>query len=1273
MIGSVISLEDGLRLVSSRAQLLVDHCHSGSTGMLAIGMAEDNALKFIDEQEFADLDIACDNGPDTCVVGGPNKTLSALSAKLQSAGIRCTLLDVPFAYHTEHVAAIVPKLTEQAQQISLQTARIPVILNATGTILDVGEQLPTAEYFAQHCRHKVMFSAGIAAAKSRLPELGNALWIEIGPHASVLPMIRPQIDSENAVYLPSLDRSSHCTASILNALHKAAEKGIGLSWRHYFEDMINKPRLIPALGMTFQEVDYLVPYVEKDNTERPSITASPSKSLEEAPLPYRFLSRVTQNLSEAREAVAAYETDIKILDAHIVGHSVCGTPLCPASVFHELALSATSHAFGVPPIGNRFLIEAVAFSKPLVTSVNSSRIIVTKVKLIDKSAQAFRFEISSRDSMSAKVTAHCSGSVNVHLDTTIRARTDRLLAEGGKIKARLEHSTSQILSRRTIYDQIFCRVVAYSELYRSIYSLKVNSTADEGIAYCTYPLPTQPVTTEGTFFADPVMMDSLLHTSGFLCNMSAANGEIFIAHSVDEACLLRPDFEPNFEVRCTNVNLNGGMITIGDAVAVNSTGVIAYIRGLHFQKLQLSRMSAALSYAMGCANPSSVMEERAGPSQPVKAVSGPAQQHTPSSRSFGGRAVPPRQELAAAPSLAKDTSANCEDAILQIIANARNAPKSSINPSMSLAQLGVDSLLMLEMEASFRRVGSFTSMDFERCLTVGDIVQLVASTEHAVQLPETPVVSDSTVKPTMVPTIPQKALYQHHDAVREVIAKASNATKSSIKLSTSLDDLGIDSLLMIEMENSFHQIGHGQFTSVDYEKCLTVGDIVNLIDSVHGVKEINRNELYHMESVAAASTPWPASTSVPSSDLAGAVIKAIAKACRVDLNHVLPTANMDELGIDSLMMLELEDKFHELSPSGFKTAYLKDCRTVRDVVGLVSCGSVCTADDTTVNEKVAGVVANSGVPVPRAPVINKSAKPQSSKISDPNRRKRIPMDAQLEKMLIDRLGLAQQPELLQSAPPVAEPKPAIFLIHAGSGFSRPYYRLSSLVDRNIWAIHDDKLLKQEEPWLSVAHVAQTYAGFIRRTSKGQSAIISGWSFGGIIAYEVAKLLQREGKTPIHGLILVDPPPPNGYTNPRVAELLHRLFAKMFGVDSARQNTLGDALHKIAASNAIRCADLMETYVPNSAGKPPKTAFLYATDPVTTDFLSEEGDEHAPYDAWLCEREDRGLALDGWFELLGRDIKVIDLPGNHYNILERDKVQTTSAAYIEACNWIEMDS
>lgn len=97
----------------------------------------------------------------------------------------------------------------------------------------------------------------------------------------------------------------------------------------------------------------------------------------------------------------------------------------------------------------------------------------------------------------------------------------------------------------------------------------------------------------------------------------------------------------------------------------------------------------------------------------------------------------------------------------------------------------------------------------------------------------------------------------------------------------------------------------------------------------------------------------------------------------------------------------------------------------------------------------------------------------------------------------------------------------LFLIHDGSGICLSYHRIQPF-GRTIYAVHDPKFLESDS-WPGIPAMAQAYAKLIKATNSGP-LILGGWSFGGVVAFEAARVLQAEGHA-IAGVVLIDSPPP----------------------------------------------------------------------------------------------------------------------------------------------------
>ncbi|WP_231990033.1 thioesterase domain-containing protein, partial [Mycobacterium sp. 852002-51971_SCH5477799-a] len=95
----------------------------------------------------------------------------------------------------------------------------------------------------------------------------------------------------------------------------------------------------------------------------------------------------------------------------------------------------------------------------------------------------------------------------------------------------------------------------------------------------------------------------------------------------------------------------------------------------------------------------------------------------------------------------------------------------------------------------------------------------------------------------------------------------------------------------------------------------------------------------------------------------------------------------------------------------------------------------------------------------------------------------------------------------------------LFCIHPGGGMSWPYQRLSNYLDCSIIGIQQLLLDEEAEPQ-TIPDMAKNYADRIQRVDPIGPYNILGWSFGGLVAHEVAIALQQRGCV-IARLILFD--------------------------------------------------------------------------------------------------------------------------------------------------------
>jgi thioesterase domain-containing protein/acyl carrier protein len=97
----------------------------------------------------------------------------------------------------------------------------------------------------------------------------------------------------------------------------------------------------------------------------------------------------------------------------------------------------------------------------------------------------------------------------------------------------------------------------------------------------------------------------------------------------------------------------------------------------------------------------------------------------------------------------------------------------------------------------------------------------------------------------------------------------------------------------------------------------------------------------------------------------------------------------------------------------------------------------------------------------------------------------------------------------------------LFCIHPGGGMSWPYQRLGNYLDCPIIGIQQVLLDEEVEPQ-SIRDMAKNYADRIQEVNPSGPYNLLGWSFGGIVAHELAIELRQRG-CEIARLILFDAP------------------------------------------------------------------------------------------------------------------------------------------------------
>ena len=195
VVAGIFSLEDGLRLVHARAELMDSLAGRGVKpgAMHAVSASLEHVEQALEglEQEAG---IAAINGPSAVVISGAAEAIAEASRRLQREGIRTRALEVTHAFHSPLLEPILAEFERRAERITYREPRLRVVSNVTGRVAAAGE-MSHAGYWRRHMRSTVLFHAGLQAALAT----GCSTLLEIGP--------QPHLRALAARHNPELEHS----------------------------------------------------------------------------------------------------------------------------------------------------------------------------------------------------------------------------------------------------------------------------------------------------------------------------------------------------------------------------------------------------------------------------------------------------------------------------------------------------------------------------------------------------------------------------------------------------------------------------------------------------------------------------------------------------------------------------------------------------------------------------------------------------------------------------------------------------------------------------------------------------------------------------------------------------------------------------------------------------------------------------------------------------------------------------------------------------------
>ncbi|NEO90107.1 MAG: SDR family NAD(P)-dependent oxidoreductase [Moorea sp. SIO3G5] len=509
-VAGVFSLEEGLKLIATRAKLMQQLPCGGQ--MVSVMANESKVGELITpyKEKVAlakpAVGIAAINGPLSVVISGEAEAIAAIVSSLDSEGIKTKRLQVSHAFHSPLMEPMLVEFEAVANQITYHQPKIPLISNVTGTKVD--KSIATANYWVNHIRQPVKF----AASMETLQQQGLEVFLEIGAKPILLGMGRQCLPEEFGIWLPSLRPGVEEWQQMLSSLGQLYVQGVKVDWSGFHREYSRQKVVLPTYP--FQRERYWV------ETAKGSDSKAISSNKLHPLIDQKFQSPLSKEIffeSEFSTTTLPFLADHRIYEKVVV----------PGAAHISLVLAATSLTFPK----TECQLEDILFPQALAIPEQGVRTVQVALTPQDSSYsfQVISFDDSFKDGKEISSWAvHGTGKISTA--PVEKSRLSLEYIEG--IQARC----SQKLESTELYQYLWERQIQLGQSFRWIDQVWLGN----GEVLCEMKVP-QTVIEATKYQLHPALVDSCFQSVVALhLSLSDNNTETFVPFSVEEFTLYNP-------------------------------------------------------------------------------------------------------------------------------------------------------------------------------------------------------------------------------------------------------------------------------------------------------------------------------------------------------------------------------------------------------------------------------------------------------------------------------------------------------------------------------------------------------------------------------------------------------------------------------------------------------------------------------------------------------------------------------------------------------------
>ncbi|RFU35771.1 hypothetical protein B7463_g566, partial [Scytalidium lignicola] len=846
-VAGVLSASDTIYLVGTRAQILVDNCVSGTHSMLAIKESQSRMMEILGDVT-KELTVSCVNGPrDTVISGEVSKILEASDILLKE-GVKNTIIDVPFAFHSPQVEPILGSFT---------------LIDST--------------YLTYHMRKKVDFlNAIISARESGLVD-ADTVWLEVGPHPVCIGLAKSCLGVP-ITSVASARRGDEPYNVISNSLCILHSAGFNIDWNEYHKDFNNHVQLLNLPSYAFDEKVYWIQY-EGDwcLTKNRISNRLPETKEVKSTISTSTIHRIVSEKVSDDVAVITTESDLNHVELRkaIAGHQVNETGLCPSSIYADMAMTVCSYVYKRMRPDNRdigFDVAEMTVKQPLIFRPDAKNQILRLTVNVDfKQGKASLCYATGGD----KETVHAEAQVLFGSKTEWLSQwqRDSYLIQGriDYLKEAERKGTASKIGRGLAY-KLFAALVDYSPSYRGMEEVILQAETMEATSRVAF----QTNDSDGTFVCSPYWIDSVAHISGFIVNGSDAvdsRNQVYISHGWESLRIGEPLERTRSYRSYVRMQPSIKNVLVGNVYVFDEDRIIAVVQGLKFQCIPRTVLNTLLP---------------PGGLQAIAAAPKPGNRQQPLVTSTP---APSKPNLSTPLRSSKLTSV--WQRVRDIIATELGVGQDELVDNVDLNQLGVDSLMSLAISGSIRENLDIDipSNVFSDNSTIGKLREYfsrfeapnesisashssTSKSEDETQFTGDTVGTSLCSSPTGMTTPSVEEESDFGNILRTTIAEEMGIELSELLKVPDLSSLGMDSLMALSILGSLReQTG----LELPGDTFLVNASLQELEESLNPIPKANRRVSVPM---IVSSQPPPKVATIPERHATSVLLQGHPKTCQ---------------------------------------------------------------------------------------------------------------------------------------------------------------------------------------------------------------------------------------------------------------------------------------------------------------------------------------------------------------------------------------------------------